>query len=311
MPTVSVIIPNYNHAPYLRERIDSVLNQTFQDFEVIILDDKSPDNSIEIIESYRNHPKVSHIVYNEENSGSTFKQWEKGISLSQGEWIWIAESDDWCEPYFLEKLLSGPLDGVSIAFAQTYLVNQHPTSWSAHYYSEDKDLDNTMDGRCFVEKKMIPYNGIWNASQAIFKKKKYYELSPKYLEFRYCGDWVFWIEMALTGKVFISGRFLSYFRKHDKDVTSKASKSGLRYLEEAKAIEYFDQLLSGYLTNNNFFYTHFIDVSKLRKGIPPGDYLLLKEFYHKRILRKYLVRQAVEKKILIGKKVCKLLLRGQ
>ena len=58
-PTVSVIIPNYNHAPYLKERIDSVLNQTYQDFEVIILDDCSPDNSVEVIEQYRSNPHVS------------------------------------------------------------------------------------------------------------------------------------------------------------------------------------------------------------------------------------------------------------
>ena len=74
---VSVIIPNYNHARYLDERIQSVLNQTYQNFEVIILDDKSTDNSREVIEKYRAHPKIVHIIYNEINSGSTFRQWEK------------------------------------------------------------------------------------------------------------------------------------------------------------------------------------------------------------------------------------------
>ena len=52
MPQVSVIVPNYNHAPYLRQRLDSIFNQNFQDFEVIILDDCSTDNSKEIIEEY-------------------------------------------------------------------------------------------------------------------------------------------------------------------------------------------------------------------------------------------------------------------
>jgi glycosyltransferase involved in cell wall biosynthesis len=93
-PLVSVIIPNYNHAAYLNERIDSVLNQTFRDFEVILLDDCSTDNSREIIESYRGHEKISQIEYNEVNSGSTFIQWKKGLDLAQGDWIWIAESDD-------------------------------------------------------------------------------------------------------------------------------------------------------------------------------------------------------------------------
>ena len=63
MPTVSVIVPNYCHAPYLEQRIESILQQTFQDFELILLDDCSTDGSREILERYRNHPKVSGIFY--------------------------------------------------------------------------------------------------------------------------------------------------------------------------------------------------------------------------------------------------------
>lgn len=79
MLKVSVIVPNYNHALFLEQRIESILNQTFQDFEVIILDDCSTDNSKKIIEKYRTHPKVSKIIYNDVNSGNTFKQWNTGI----------------------------------------------------------------------------------------------------------------------------------------------------------------------------------------------------------------------------------------
>ena len=93
-PSVSVIIPNYNHARYLRERIDSVLNQRFQDYEIILLDDNSTDESPTIIQSYASAPHVTHIEINEQNSGSPFAQWDKGISLAAGEFIWIAESDD-------------------------------------------------------------------------------------------------------------------------------------------------------------------------------------------------------------------------
>lgn len=73
-PLISVIIPNYNHALFLKQRIDTVLNQTFQDFEVIILDDCSTDSSREIIEQYRGHSKISNIIFNDKNSGGVFKQ---------------------------------------------------------------------------------------------------------------------------------------------------------------------------------------------------------------------------------------------
>ena len=59
MPKVSVIVPNYNHAPYLKQRIESILNQTFQDFELILLDDYSSDNSREVISDYSSHSKVT------------------------------------------------------------------------------------------------------------------------------------------------------------------------------------------------------------------------------------------------------------
>ena len=58
MPRVTVVTPNYNHARYLPERIDSILAQTFQDFELLILDDASTDNSREVIESYTRHQNV-------------------------------------------------------------------------------------------------------------------------------------------------------------------------------------------------------------------------------------------------------------
>ena len=93
-PKVSVNVLNYNHAKYLRQRIDSILVQTFQDFELILLDDKSTDDSFDIIKSYQTDSHVSHVVVNEYNSGNPFSQWVKGIELSKGDYVWIAESDD-------------------------------------------------------------------------------------------------------------------------------------------------------------------------------------------------------------------------
>ena len=105
-PKVSVIVPNYNHARYLKARIDSILNQTFQDFELILLDDCSTDNSVELLQSYAGHPHVSHIVLNDRNTGSPFLQWQKGIGLAQGEYVWIAESDDTAQPDFLSTTVA-------------------------------------------------------------------------------------------------------------------------------------------------------------------------------------------------------------
>ena len=106
IPLVSVIVPNYNHARYLEQRLDSVFEQTYQNFEVIILDDCSTDDSMEVINRYKDNPHLSQIVVNEQNTGSPFKQWDKGIHLAKGDLIWIAESDDYNELTFLEELIS-------------------------------------------------------------------------------------------------------------------------------------------------------------------------------------------------------------
>ena len=103
-PTVSVIVPNYNHARYLPQRIDSILNQTYQDFELILLDDRSSDNSRKVIEGYAKHEKV-RVYFNEQNSGSPFRQWDKGINLARGKYIWVAESDDFAHETLLETLV--------------------------------------------------------------------------------------------------------------------------------------------------------------------------------------------------------------
>ncbi|NML68060.1 glycosyltransferase family 2 protein [Hymenobacter sp. RP-2-7] len=225
---VSVIIPNYNHAEYIEQRIESVLSQSYDNFEVIILDDYSTDNSREIINRYNGNVRVSHIIYNEKNSGSTFKQWEKGISLAKGEWIWIAESDDWCEPTLLETLIKSVNEKTTIAFCQSIVVHSSGDIW---WQTSAKKFETVLNGIDFVQQSMLVNNVIINASMCIFRKQTYSLISKDYVEFRLCGDWLFWIEFAQKGEVYISGKVLNYFRKHDKDVSGKSYKNGVYYYE--------------------------------------------------------------------------------
>ena len=110
------------YARYLDARLTSILNQTFQDFELILLDDASTDNSLEILDKYKNNPHVSHLVVNEQNTGSPFKQWMKGILLAKGEWIWIAEADDSSKPNFLETCIEQIEKEENISFVYTALI---------------------------------------------------------------------------------------------------------------------------------------------------------------------------------------------
>src|SRR5215467_16170811 len=105
MPKVSIVVPNYNHARFLPQRLDSILGQTFQDFELILLDDCSTDDSRSVLSQHGRDPRV-RIEFNEVNSKNPFKQWNKGVGLARGEYVWIAESDDYADERFLEKLVA-------------------------------------------------------------------------------------------------------------------------------------------------------------------------------------------------------------
>lgn len=241
MQTVSVIIPNYNHAPYLAERIDSVLNQTYQDFEVIILDDCSTDNSREVIESYKNHPKISHIVFNEQNSGSTFKQWKKGIDLAKGEWIWIAESDDFCETNFLEILMGQASTDTNLIYSASYLINNKSLKITDTWITFDNNLHNWQDnlkitGNEYIKKLLSTRNTIPNASAVIFKRNSINEtIFEELTQMKFAGDWFFWVKILECGTIYYTSERLNYFRVHQNTTRTLKSLS----LENQRVKEYF------------------------------------------------------------------------
>jgi len=105
MPTVSIIIPNYNYERFLDARVGSIIDQSYSDYEIIFLDDASTDNSIELVKKHFGQ-YIHQIEANTTNSGNPFVQWNKGVRLAKGEFVWIAEADDTCTPDFLEKMVS-------------------------------------------------------------------------------------------------------------------------------------------------------------------------------------------------------------
>lgn len=231
-PQVSVIVPNYNHSKFLEQRLDSIFDQSFQDFEVILLDDRSTDHSVEILNKYALDPRVAHYVINEQNSGSTFKQWDKGISFAKGDFIWIAESDDFCEPFFLEKLLKPfeETDNLALVFSQSYKVNSKGEitgNWESYTENFTENVfqkDFCMEGNDFIENYLIHKNVIPNVSAVLFKKDHLDRISPLTFKpfMKYYADWYFYIQLLCSSRVAFVSESLNYFRCHDKSVIAKA-----------------------------------------------------------------------------------------
>lgn len=248
-PFVSVIIPNYCHARYLDQRILSVLDQTYQNFEVIILDDCSPDDgaSKSVIEKYRENPHVSHIVYNKVNSGSPYKQWAKGVSLAKGELIWIAESDDYADEHFLEVLVPQFERGkkVSVAFCRSLLFNEDGDIGPAY----PKDIEERIyDGRDFIHRYCLLKAGIVNASAAVFRKDVYLSISDIYTTFKGAADKLFWVLIAEKGDVAFVEKPYNHFRQHKNSTTKKLTASGLNQIEDKRIFDYLCE--QGHLTKD-------------------------------------------------------------
>ena len=238
-PRVSVIIPNYNYEKYLEERIITVLSQSFQDYELIILDDCSTDNSREIIKTFQCNPHVSKIIYNEENSGSPFPQWERGINASTGEWIWIAESDDAADEHFLETLINEVNKNKNsvVAYSHSYMIDTQGNKLSKDW--DDNTLDNyslTYNCNSFIHKKLIWNCCIYNASMVLFKKTTFYSIKNTYKQYSTCGDWAFWLEICSKGDVIEICKKLNFFRQHSKRATNNAARKGNDWMEVANIL---------------------------------------------------------------------------
>lgn len=220
---VSIILPNYNHAPYLKERIDSILNQSYQDFELIILDDNSADNSREVIESYRDNSKVSQIIYNSKNSGSLFSQWNKGVDLAKGEYIWIAESDDVSHPLFLETVINNLLkdEDIVLSYCQSIEIDKD-SKFQKDLIGVTDSFVNTklfhssfvMNGEEYTLKYFLNRNIILNTSAVVFRKGAYIKTGKASTEISYAGDWLMWLQMLTLGKVAYSHLRYNYYRRH-------------------------------------------------------------------------------------------------
>lgn len=250
---VSVIIPNYNYASYLNERIESILNQTFQDFELILLDDASTDNSAEILYKYQNNPHVTHILVNETNTGSPFQQWFKGISLAKGEYIWIAESDDLCEPSFLATTvrLLEKYPHASVAFTGSKLIDENGNllphdmnNWGKKKQSI-KEKYFVFNGAEYATHNLYWYNYIANASAVVFRRSHLEQANlSQCKQMRYSGDWLFWFKLAMQGDIIEIYENLNYFRQHIKKVTTKAENNGGGKMEDIEIIYQMEKELS-------------------------------------------------------------------
>jgi len=321
---ISVIVPTYNRADIISETIGSVLNQTYQNFEIIVVDDGSIDNTREIIVNI-NDPRIKYIY--QENAGPSAAR-NNGIKNAQGEYVAFLDSDDIWLPEKLEKQVNIINDNPDIGMVSCWAEGVSHDLKQVLYRKASKincqkdfirgmlfDPDNTINGTpTFVIKKEY------------FDKVGYFPENMKLLE-----DWDMWFRAALESEYCCINEVLAKFRTHSSLSTSininEAEDLYLTFLERAISNK---KLSSELLRKKNSIYSNAYykmalwglcrsdkDISASRKCLikslkynskklfnPIFMFTLISAFMPEKINNLYIKLRRNLKKIILEKKIC-------
>ncbi|EKQ67880.1 putative glycosyltransferase [Leptolyngbyaceae cyanobacterium JSC-12] len=219
MPRVSIVLVNYNYANYLEERIQSFLNQTYKDFELIILENGSTDESVEIIQRYETDNRVKAVFYPENQP--LFERFNLGVDLAQGEYLLIASSDDSCHPELLEKLVE-KLDNypnVGLVYSQSWDIDSKGNrlrSWkewtddlSKEQWSNDYIKPGIDECRHLFFKCIIPCSGA-----ALIRRKLFLEAGKFDTQIPLAADWMVYAKILTVSDIAYVAEPLNNFRTH-------------------------------------------------------------------------------------------------
>jgi glycosyltransferase involved in cell wall biosynthesis len=255
MPKVSVVITVYNSMPYLPETVESVLRQTFDDFEVLIIDDGSTDQTLEWV-SQLNHPNVNVIT--QENQGVSVAR-NTGIHNSKGTYVAFLDGDDLWEPTKLEK--------------QVILLDQNPDiglvhTWLAPINEQGQPTGRVMtckaDGN--VWERMIESNMV-ACSAAVVRRSCFEAVGVFDADLRFAEDWDMWIRVADRYSFAVVKEPLVQYRLH---ANSKSKKYATRLQDFHKIIEKAFQTVPFellYLRNRSYGHINMCIAWKCIQGI--------------------------------------------
>lgn len=182
MPKVTVYMPNYNYGKYIKEAIDSVINQTYSNWELFIIDDGSTDNSLEIINEYKHHSKIKIIKQKNKGLNTTNNI---AIRLSNSEYITRLDPDDYFDENFL-LVLSKSLDknqNYGLVYPDYYIVDKNKNIQNIHIHSKINSSNSLKDspahGACTMFRKNILVN--IGSYDEVFKCQDGYDIWLKFI----------------------------------------------------------------------------------------------------------------------------------
>lgn len=204
----SVIIPLYNKAPYVKKALESVINQTFREFELIVVDDGSKDDSLGIAKDVLKGSDIDYQIIHQENAGVSTAR-NNGVSASRGDFVCFLDADDWWTPYFLERMdrLIKEYPDAGIYGTNYYIVKRGEQRLAL--YIPSTGYINYCD--CYRESRMPLWTGAVSIPRFVFDEFGGFKPHLKLGE-----DFDLWIRIALNRKVaYLDEPSAYYFQDSD------------------------------------------------------------------------------------------------
>lgn len=239
-PLVSIITPSYNQGKYIRRTIESVLNQDYKNIEYIIIDGKSTDNTINILEEYSNK-----LTYISETDGGQSEAINKGFKMAKGEIVAWLNSDDMYEHNCISKVV------------KIFKRNKHLGLLYGDGYLCDKN-DNSKMRFPFIQRfdEWILTN-IWDyilQPATFFRKSFLNKINYLNSDLKYCMDWDLWIRLSKISDVYYLQEPLAYSRIYEETKTSSGGKERLKEIRNLMRYHSGKKYPIGYL----FYYTEWL-----------------------------------------------------
>lgn len=230
-PKVTAVVASYNYAKHLPRRIESLLHQTHQNLEILIIDDHSKDESLEVIQRYRDNSKVN-ILALDENQGWVNVS-NLGIEKSDSEYILFANCDDFCEPDLITLLVTELESNRSagLAFSSSFLIDEFDNligidvNQRTRRFKKAVRRSNLLDKETLqillLESCIMP-----NLSCVLFRKEVFEKIGTLSQKYDICADWDIFIRISKEFSAVYVPLPRNYFRQHPQ--TIRASQRRLK-----------------------------------------------------------------------------------
>ncbi|MFZ7129919.1 glycosyltransferase family 2 protein [Avibacterium avium] len=255
---VSVLICAYNTEKYIKECLDSVINQTYKNLEIIVVNDGSTDNTASIIEDLQLKDERIKIIDNEKNTGFV-NSLNKGLEYVTGEYIARTDSDDIVKPHWIETLvnrLEKDPKLIAIGAYLTVLSGHNNGSKLSKYYKDQDIWKNPLSHEEIVE--AMPFYNPMHNNCMIMRSTIYKKYGLKFdNNYKHAEDYKFWLEVSRIGKLENYPEALVYYRLHQEQTSSKYNEIQMNIARKVRkeAINYYlqDLNINGRLEDKLFF----------------------------------------------------------